>query len=231
MARVPPSSRTMFISACLSAWEATTLGVTAKTNADRQKYWRHWATFAALTQTDPFLDPDKVGCIERDILVGAYAALVRRGTYGRGRQIKVSSVTDALSAISKTIELAGKPSPLYRKDNAYHLAIERLVEGYRRMDPPSVPQLAVPVSLAKTAFATAMTTKDPAVKHTGLLIAVAFYYLLRVGEYTKPRTVLKDGKRVSATRTKQFIVSSVGFFRKDRSSRVIPLSTFFSRPI
>ena len=33
-----------------------------------------------------------------------------------------------------------------------------------------------------------------------------------VGEYTKPKTVMQNGKRVSATLTKQFVVGHVGFF-------------------
>ena len=41
---------------------------------------------------------------------------------------------------------------------------------------------------------------------------VALYFIQRVGEYTKPRTLCRDGKRVPATRTKQFMVGSVGFF-------------------
>ena len=42
---------------------------------------------------------------------------------------------------------------------------------------------------------------------------VEFYFLLRVGEYTKPRTVSCNGKRVLAKRTKQFVVGNVVFFR------------------
>ena len=219
----------MFASACLSAWEATALGVTPKVNADRQKYWRHWRSFTAITQTDPFLCPTKVSPIERDIVVGAFASLVRQGVYGRGKQIKVSGVSDALSAISKTIELAGEPSPLYRKDSTYQLAIERLMEGFRRLDPPTVPQLAVPVTVPKAAYRNALVSADPRVRHTGCLIIVAFFFLLRVGEYTKPKTVMRGGKRVPATRTKQFLVGNVGFFRDGVIiPRRSPLSTLLS---
>ena len=42
---------------------------------------------------------------------------------------------------------------------------------------------------------------------------VAFYFLLHVGEYTKPRFAVQNGKRVPATRTKQFVVGNVGFFK------------------
>ena len=53
-----------------------------------------------------------------------------------------------------------------------------------------------------------VTSTDPFVRRIGCLILVGFYFLLRVGEYTKPRTVVKDGKCVRATRTKQFVVGN-----------------------
>ena len=109
--------------------------------------------------------------------------------------------------------MAGKPSALYRRDNKYQLFLERELEGFQREDPPSVPQLAVPVTVHHAAFTDGITSTDPFVRRIGCLILVGFYFLLRVGEYTKPRTVVKDGKHVRATRTKQFVVGDVGFFK------------------
>ena len=57
----------------------------------------------------------------------AFAARVRAGMYGHGVTIKVQGVTEALSAISKTIQLAGKPSPIYREEGKYQLSIQRMV--------------------------------------------------------------------------------------------------------
>ena len=58
---------------------------------------------------------------------------------------------------------------------------------------------------------------------------VAFYFLLRVGEYTKPRFTIRNGKKVAAPRTKQFSVGNVGFFKDgnviDRSSSLNILRT------
>ena len=48
---------------------------------------------------------------------------------------------------------------------------------------------------------------------------VTFYFLLRVGEYTKTRFVIRNRKRVPETRTKQFVVGNIGFFK---GSVVIP---------
>jgi hypothetical protein len=81
-----------------------------------------------MCKVDPFLR--NTPPIERDVVVAAYAARVRQGVYGRGHQVRVQTVSDSLSAISKTIELAGEQSPLYRADNRYTLTLERLLEGF-----------------------------------------------------------------------------------------------------
>ena len=53
----------------------------------------------------------------------------------------------------------------------------------------------------------------------GQLTLIAFYYLLRVGEYTNPRYVLRNNRRERSTRTKQFSVGNVGFFK---DGKVLP---------
>eukprot|EP00957_Ditylum_brightwellii_P080014 6085061-Ditylum_brightwellii.AAC.1 len=50
-------------------------------------------------------------------------------------------------SFSKTIQLAQKQSPVYREDEKYILSVERCIEGMRREDPPSIPQLAVPIEV------------------------------------------------------------------------------------
>ena len=147
-----------------------------------------------------------------------------------GRRIyQLGGVSEALTSVSKTINLSGNPSDLYRGDNKYQLFLERELEGFQRKDPPSVPQLAVPVTVPHSAFTDGIISTDPFVRLIGCLILVDFYFLLRVGEYTKPRTVVKDGKRVCVTRTKQFVVLNVGFYHNGVViPRTAPLATFLT---
>ena len=88
------------------------------------------------------------------------------------------------------IKLAGLKSLVYRVHNKYTLPIERCIEGWHRQDPPSVPHLALLVSvvnqLADTAYGVdneVACSKDQAVAD---LAQCAFYFLLRLGEYTRP---------------------------------------------
>ena len=47
-------------------------------------------------------------------------------------------------------------APLNWKNKLFQLQIQRLLEGYQREDPPSIPELAVPISIPNTYFDTAI---------------------------------------------------------------------------
>lgn len=165
-------------------------------------------------KVDPFLQ--NVHPIDRDLVVSAFAARVRTGAFGRGKQVTAKEVRTALAAVSKTIELAGQHSPLYRADNKYTLQLERCVEGMKRDDPPATPQLALPVTVVEALHQRATAAQCPQLSAISDLASIAFYYLLRVGEYTHPRMVKNQGKHVRATRTVQFTVGNVGFFKNGK---------------
>ena len=104
-----------------------------------------------------------------------------------------------------------------------------MVEGYRREDPPAIPQLAIPITVPNACFTKALASEDPKTRASGSLIMIAFYFLLRVGEYTRPRYVNRNGERVRATRTIQFSYLNVGFFKNGKVvSRQSPLSTLLT---
>ena len=180
----------------------------------RLKYWSHWIQYTGAFLQDKFLKDCTTR--QRNIIVTAFAARVRTGHYGRGHEIKVKSVKDALSAVSKTFQLAGESSPVYQANETYTIPVARLVEGYRREDPPPVPQLALPIIVPEELLKRGKESKNTTTQAIGDLTLIAFYYLLRVGEYTKPRMVTVNGKTKRATRTKQFRVEDIGFFKNDK---------------
>ena len=148
-----------------------------------------------------------------NIIPQAFAARVRTGFYGKGHQVKLQSVSEALVAISKTCELAGQSSPVYRADQKYQRGIEAMIEGMRRQDPLPRLQLAVLlVKVVKVASKIAQGSDDRKMYACTDLMMILFYYLLRSGECTKPKFRAKKGKRRKATRTVQFRVKDVYFF-------------------
>jgi hypothetical protein len=211
MDRVQNSGKIGIACDLLLAWRTIADGTTVQTTRTRERYWKDWTTYSSQCSTDPYLS--NLSKCEKAIILTAFAARVRTGAFGRGNQVKVSTVTDALAAISKTCQLVGQQSPVYETEGEYILPIQRLVEGFKRSDPPAIPQMAVPVSVPEMAARLGYITNNPRAQAAGDLTLIAFYYLLRSGEYTKPRKVLRNGKMVHATRTRQFQIKDIGFWK------------------
>lgn len=150
---------------------------------------------------------------ERIELFTSFAQWVRDGNCGNGSRVRAATVQVALCAIGKTFEMDGRPNPTYRSEGKYWLAIERLIEAFRRQDPPAQHKLAVPVALLEHLQDIRETSPSPKVQAICDMCTIAFYYLLRVGEYTGHR---KTDRR----RTKQFRVCDITFY--DKSHNIIP---------
>ena len=89
------------------------------------------------------------------------------------------------------------------------MIIQRMVEGYQRADHPYVTKLAVPIPVPNHCFEVKLLSTDALVYTVGCLAIIEFLYLLCVGAYTKPRYVIRGGKRVIATQTQNFSVGDV----------------------
>ena len=72
-----------------------------------------------------------------------FAARVLQGYSGRGDVIKVPSVTDAILAISSSLQLVGEQVP-FKKGEDYALSLKRMLGGMWQDDAPPIPQLVVP---------------------------------------------------------------------------------------
>ena len=206
LAAVPAVKQTQLASLFRASNAAIANGVVDATHHERQRYWDHWCHFMQSHHLDPHMQTlDSTDQVE---LLCAFAASVRSGTFGQGRRVRTQTVQVALRAIGAAFELAGKRNPTYNNYSAtrtYWKRLSQQLEGYRRQDPPSSGKLAVPVDVAHFLAGRAMATQsDPLARATGLLSNIAFYYLLRVGEYTW------SGHK-QRRRTQQFRVKDVIF--------------------
>ena len=150
MERVHPSQKLRIKDNILSAWEAIENGVVDRNNRTREKYWNHWKDFTKIFKVDPYLE--KCSSPQQIIIITAFAARVRTGCYGKGHTVRVPTVSKALAAISTTIEMGGQPLPIYKTEKAYKVPVARLIEGFKREDPPSTPQLAIPVKVPNQCY-------------------------------------------------------------------------------
>jgi hypothetical protein len=117
-----------------------------------------------------------------------FAVAMREGQYGRGAQVKVQSVKKALRHVAQKLVLDGHPDPRKASpaQQSLDLPISRLLKSFGDNDPPAEPKLAIPISTI-----TAISEQyrwNPHLDAVADLVTIAFFYLLRVGEYTSPAT-------------------------------------------
>lgn len=157
---------------------------------------------------DPTLHKSTTSYETKVEVLTAFASRVRRGTFGFKRTVGVQTVQVAIRSIGKTVSMAHGYNPVYRSDQKYLEPIEMQLEGFRRIDPLPSPELAVPVEVAwwLSDFGTCDAASEKN-KAAGDLGNIAFYFLLRVGEYS-----VSTKKR---KRTVQFRLKDVSFMKNN----------------
>ena len=80
-----------------------------------------------------------------------------------------------------------------------------MLAGFKNFDPATENKLACQTDLPEFARAHAYKGKSATQQAVGDLIVIAYYYLLRIGEYTA------GNKRKKKTRTRQFREKNVTF--------------------
>jgi hypothetical protein len=93
--------------------------------------------------------------------------------------------------------------------------LAQMLQGFEKSDPPTIKKLPVEVDIPEYISLCSLrplaTEKTKAVAD---LILIAFYYLLRVGEYTT------KGSRNNTKQTIQFQLKHITFFKKDSTGRL-----------
>ncbi len=179
------------------------------TSRGRQKYWTHWQKYVSPVGVDAYLQDTSFS--KRIQLLSGFAARVRTGHYGNGRQVKGCTVSSAIMAIGQMNALACDANPT-KVIGLEHLlpCLQIMLDGYRKIDPATqkkLPvQLDVPELLVETAYQPGTPERQRA---TADLTMIAFYYLLRLGEYTV------KGSRNSTKQMVQFKYEDVSFFKKN----------------
>ncbi len=138
-------------------------------------------------------------------------ARVRRGLYKRGKRVQTGTVIGALTAIGQEIALAfGENLTKITGSEKLLPWLSQIYDGWRKEDSQTTKQLLVkadvPELLAEKGRNGSTTKLERAI---GDLSLIAFYYLLRIGEYTV------KGKRKETKQTVQFKYEDIPFFKKN----------------
>jgi hypothetical protein len=179
------------------------------TSRGREKYWKHWQKYSAPVGVDPYLQGTNFQKWIR--LLSGFAARVRTSYYGNGKQVKNCTVSSVITGVGQTIALACDSNPTKVVGSKCLLPrLQIMLDGYWKVDPAKLKKLPVqsdvPELLVETTYQQGTTKCQRA---TADLTMIAFYYLLRVGEYTV------KGSRNNTKQMVQFKYEDVTFFRKN----------------
>ena len=183
----------------------------AETTKTREKYWDRWVSYIAPMGVDPYLQ--KTNYVLTARLLTGFAARVRSGAYGRRKQISVGAVCSAITAIGTAIALVTgvNPTKLAYSDKLLP-RLSQMLEGWRKEDPITLKKLPVESDVPELlSHIGSLATANQLDKAIGDLALIAFYYLLRVGEYTVKNS------RNQTKQTVQFRLGDVTFFKYDCS--------------
>jgi hypothetical protein len=166
----------------------------------------NWTRYCRASGADPWLRGDSKAVKQERLL--SFAARVRTGIFGHAVQVGHQSVEKALRYVAQTIVLAGDDDPRKTLGSSdLDLVFSRLLSSYHNEDPVPQPQLALPVNTVEAA-GIHYQSNDAQSRAAADLVTTAFFFLLRVGEYTMPRKNVR-------TRTVQFRVQDVTFRHAD----------------
>ena len=134
-----------------------------------------------------------------------FAQRVRNGEFSRCAGVRVQTVQVALCAVGATFELDGRDNPCYKRfQQVYHKCLKRLIDGYKRQDPPTERKLAVPVTVIHEILQQTLHNFTPHRGQIANLCIVAFYFLLRSCEYCDT---------AKETRTQKFTLGDITFWQ------------------
>ena len=78
----------------------------------------------------------------------------------------------------------GQPDPRLDANNKVDFRLQRMLATYSKLDPPPDRVKPVPITVIRRIFAVAATCVDPVSICLADMIGLAFFFLLRPGEYT-----------------------------------------------
>ena len=173
---------------------------------------------------DPHLDPQLVTWNEKARTYVSFGGFVRKGLCGNGKQVASGTVSKAFTAVGQAIAMEREVNPLKAKGlEKFILPIRMMLDGFENDDPATQKKLPVDADLVELCCEWGLrinaTAKD---RRTGDLILIAFYYLLRVGEYT---CRYRKTRPKRTKKTVNFRLCDVAFFKKDEEGALRRLSS------
>ena len=185
MDAMPAPNQHVFQATLVTVQESISSGVTTKTARTKDSHWKVWQTYCADFNIDPFLDySDPLPYLQ------TFAQLYRQGTISPSkRPVRSSTVSNALCSVGQAFLRMGKRDPrlsAHSPSTGLDFRLRRQQRSWTKADPP--PDRVRPVPITLVTFLLDLAHHSPNSSPSEIAIAdmicLAFFFLLRPGEYT-----------------------------------------------
>lgn len=181
MAAVSPVARDSFLRDLGLAQQDVSSGVVPSSAGATAGHWELWTTFCTSLGLNPTLCevPDPVPYLQ------VFAFRYRRGHINTSRRpVRSRTVEGALRSVGQTLTAVGAPDPRLTPQGETDFRLRRMFQGYSKADTPPTRVKPVPVPILQHVMAQAILAADPVNLALADMICLAFFFLLRPGEYT-----------------------------------------------
>ena len=113
------------------------------TSEDRENFWRFWSAYFKPLGIEPYLEEVDIQTKTRPAT--EFSGHVQKGIHGRGKQIQVGTVCEALVGVNTNTYLEKWRQPLHQpgSNENYILPLQHMLKGLENKEPPRVKKLAV----------------------------------------------------------------------------------------
>lgn len=150
--------------------------------------WAKWRQFAHSTGQHPFLINRQGPAfrLERSQHFLAFARSLRAGEHDGGRPARGAAIEATLRVCGRCISGTGLADPRrdYPGQTGLNPEFTALYRQYKAADPPPRAQHALPATTVRWIATTFRHNPSPLLRTVADLVTLAFFFLLRVGEYT-----------------------------------------------
>jgi hypothetical protein len=159
-------------------------GVVSSLAKAADKTFGVWSTFCHEIGVDPWLQGDA----ERSdpiLFLQAFVHRYRTGSIApKGKPVRSRAVEDALRSVGQAFAALGTSDSRLNTYDKPDFRLQRQLKAYSKADPPPHRVKPIPVSVIRNVLFVALASAAVAAMAIADMIALAFFFLLRPGEYT-----------------------------------------------
>jgi hypothetical protein len=156
-------------------------GVVPSRATAADQHWRIWTEYCLRHSLDPTLE----GIEDPVPFIQIFAYKYRHGLINPSqKQVRSRTVEDAVRSVGQTFAAMGSPDPRLTPAGKHDFRLRRQYNCYAKADPPPNRVKPIPLPILRHILQLANASTDSAAIAIADMIVIAFFFLLRPGEYT-----------------------------------------------